>query len=115
MSIQELSEMHIMSPRKQPPSEPPQESPPGEAAADDGCIYCLPPAEDAPPETPKQPSHECMIKRLGSWERRQVSVLLHKAGFDEHLFTCGCPASKTRAFRDCPFYENEADLDEDEP
>ncbi len=114
MSIQELSEMRSMSPRKQPPSEPPEESPARKAVSGDACIYCLPPTSDGPPESPARPSHECMIKRLGSWERRQVSVLLHKAGFKEHLFTCGCPASATQAYRACPFYESQADLADDE-
>jgi hypothetical protein len=105
--------MRTTSPRKQSTIGTNTERTSPEQGSDDGCIYCLPPAPDAPPETPTRPGHECMIKRLGSWERRQVSLALHRAGFDEHLFTCGCPASRTHAFRDCPFYENASDLDTD--
>jgi len=104
--------MRSTSQRKRSSTPPPREVEPRTDAADEGCIYCLPPAEESERAQPA-PDHECMIKRLGSWERRQVSVLLHKAGFREHLFTCGCPASQSGAFRECPFYETEDDLDED--
>ena len=106
--------MRTNTPRKHAEPEPAEPKKVRGLRAEDDCIYCLPPVPKPGNDVGeiRPPEHECMLKRLGSWERRQVSVVLHKAGIDGKLFSSGCPVSESRAFHDCPFYEDSSAMDD---
>lgn len=71
------------------------------------CAYCVP----ADPREVQ--GDECLIKMLGSEERKQVSLTLYRIGREEGLFTKQCPMSADKTFGKCPFYEDAQDLSED--
>jgi hypothetical protein len=56
---------------------------------------------------------ECLIKMLGTWERRQVALTLYRLGVEEGTFGYRCPMSSTRNFASCPFYEDVEAIDEE--
>jgi len=72
------------------------------------CAYCVPAGDE--PLAPEAHHDECLIKMLGTVERKQVSMTLYRAGRDEGLFTKQCPMSADNAFDDCPFYEDESSI-----
>ena len=71
------------------------------------CAYCV------PADHRKAQGDECLIKMLGSEERKQVSLTLYRIGREEGLFNKQCPMSIDRTFGRCPFYEDAEDLTED--
>ena len=72
------------------------------------CAYCVPGGNQK--LSSNEPYEECLIKMLGSAERKQVALTLYRAGHEDGLFTKQCPMSSDHAYDDCPFYEDESDI-----
>ena len=75
------------------------------------CAYCVPASDE--PLAPEAHHDECLIKMLGTSERKEVSLTLYRAGRREGLFTKQCPMSSDHAFDDCPFYEDESTIQDE--
>lgn len=71
------------------------------------CAYCV------PADHRKAPADECLIKMLGSEERKQVALTLYRIGREEGLFNKQCPMSVDKTYGTCPFYEDAQELTED--
>jgi hypothetical protein len=75
------------------------------------CAYCVPAGKK--PSEPEEHHDECLIKMLGTSERKEVSLTLYRAGRRDGLFTKQCPMSSDHAYDDCPFYEDESTIPEE--
>lgn len=85
-------------PRQREPSSPPPSEP-----ALRRCVYCMP----AEPGKPRASADECLIKRLGPRECRQVNEVLKKVVSGEPAPPSACPMSADGSYERCPFYEDD--------
>ena len=67
------------------------------------CAYCVP---------DPLVGDECLLKMLGTAERKQVSLTLYRKGRSEELFTKQCPMSADDSYDACPFFEDENEVSE---
>lgn len=94
---------------------PPQQHPSGSEGqvcpSSGRCAYCVPAKHNAHGQ---QVGHdECLIKMLGSEERKQVSLALYRTGRDQGLFDKQCPMSDGETYDECPFFESESEMGDD--